>query len=513
MDPRAEIAHLIETHPGLLRRSPAALQAKARRWFASQPRHPSVIRQSILRRLERHPKQRAFVADPSRNKAAFTTRRAGKTWADAAILIIAATSVPGTPAQPAWAAYVAIDKIEARRLMWDQVKFQLDVEGIRYKANETRLEIRVEGGGMIGLWGADDKAEIEKFRGMPFSVVILDEAASFGPYFDRMCKEAIGPALSDYRGQLVMTGTAGASCVGYFYDVTTDIVADRAEGWSVHSWSVADNVFFPRWAAKAARGEDWSADVAEMMVEERTRANWTETSPGFLREWGPRWIRDVAGMVYRYSRERNGWRGELERNHNWMHVVGVDLGSVDHFAVVCLAFCPDDYRDVWVVDQYHAPGLDVTDCAEVLRGFMGRWNPIRWPTDTGGLGKQIADEICNRHGIPLTAATKTDKPSAIALFNADQARGLWHVDPDSELASQQSVLQWAPEKVGILEDPRYKNDLCDANLYAWRECLQYLHTDKPKGPEPGTPAWVDQQAAEDKERRKAALLRQRRRPA
>lgn len=467
-----------------------------------QRRSTASLRESVLSKL--HPKQRAFVADRARNKAALCTRRSGKTRGDGSVLALAAMEHP-----KAWASYVAIDRVEARRLMWDQVQEVLKQEGLTYRANETRLEIAIDGGGKIGLWGADDRREIEKFRGVAFSVVVLDEAASFGPHFDRLVKESIGPALADYRGQMVITGTPGASCTGFFYEVTNDI--KPKPGWSVHGWSVADNPFLPRWSEKAARGEDWSGDVAELMREEMERAGWTEASPGFLREWGRRWVRDEAGMVYRYSRERNGWTGSLDRNHNWIHVVGVDLGSVDHFAVVCLAVCPDDFRDAWVVEQYHAPGLDVTDCAQVLHRFNERWHPIAWPTDTGGLGKQIADEISNRHGIPLKAATKTDKPATIALLNADMARGLWHVDPESELASQVSVLQWAPEKAGILEDQRYKNDLCDANLYAWRECLQWLHVEREARPEHGTPAAVDLQAAEEKERRRKALERQRRR--
>lgn len=442
------------------------------------------LRASMLSKL--HPKQRAFVEDRSRNKAAVCTRRSGKTHADATILIEAAVTHP-----KAWAAYVAVDQDEARRLMWDTVQEIMTTEGVSFRRNDTRLELYIRGGGRIKLWGANDQRAIEKFRGPPYSVAILDEAASFGPHFDKMVKESIGPALADYRGQLVMTGTPGAACVGHFYDVTRE--QSTVKGWSVHRWSIADNAYFPRWAAKAASGGDWSADVRELLAEEMERSGWTETSPGYLREWCGRWVRDEAGLVYRWNPERNGYDGTLPAGHQWEHVMGVDLGHDDAFALVVWAYSPR-LPDLWCVDRYKQPGLDVTDCAQLIKARVDRFRPHSVMIDTGGLGKMIAEEIRRRHGISMEPAVKTEKAAHIKLMNTDFGRGLLHELPDSEYASELSVLQWEAGKAGLVEDPGFANHLCDAGLYGWRKAYAYTYRPEVIPPAPGSAAAAQAEA-------------------
>jgi hypothetical protein len=456
------------------------------------------LRASMLSRL--HPRQRAFVADPARNKAALCTRRSGKTYADATILVDAAVTNP-----KAWAAYVAVDQDEARRLMWDSVQEIMTREGIDYRRNDTRLELYVRGGGRIKLWGANDQRAIEKFRGPPYSVAILDEAASFGPHFDKMVKESIGPALADYRGQMVLTGTPGAACIGYFYDVTRE--GASAKGWSVHRWSIADNAFFPRWADKAAAGGDWSADVRELLAEEMERCGWDATSPGYLREWCGQWVRDEAGMVYRWDPDRNGYDGTLPAGHQWEHVMGVDLGHDDAFAIVVWAYSPR-LPDLWCVDRYKQPGLDVTDCAGLIKARIDRYHPHSTVIDTGGLGKMIAEEIRRRHGISLEPAVKTEKAAHIKLMNTDWGRGLLHEVRDSAYAGELAVLQWAAGKAGLVEDPGYANHLCDAALYAWRKAYAYTYRPQRIPPKPGS-AEAAQEEADAMERAAMGLAARR----
>ena len=62
------------------------------------------------------PPQLAFVRDPSRFKAACTTRRAGKTVADTVALIEPALQFPGTVNL-----YITITRGMARDLVWRQL--------------------------------------------------------------------------------------------------------------------------------------------------------------------------------------------------------------------------------------------------------------------------------------------------------------------------------------------------------------------------------------------------------
>src|SRR5688500_6955999 len=60
-----------------------------------------------------HPKQKAFVEDPAKFKAAVCSRRAGKSEGDAAWLLEGAVSDPG-----GLSVYVARSKGNARLIIW-----------------------------------------------------------------------------------------------------------------------------------------------------------------------------------------------------------------------------------------------------------------------------------------------------------------------------------------------------------------------------------------------------------
>ena len=58
-----------------------------------------------------------------------------------------------------------------------------------------------------------------------------------------------------------------------------------------------------------------------------------------------------------------------------------------------------------------------------------------------------------------------------------------------------------------MEDPAFKNDCCDAALYAWREALHWIQVNKVPKPEVGTDEYYAQQADNLRRKRMAAMKR------
>ena len=59
------------------------------------------------------------------------------------------------------------------------------------------------------------------------------------------------PAVADYRGTIVLTGTPGNLIKGLFFDVTNS----REAGWSGHRWDTYANPYM---------AEQWAGEIADL---------------------------------------------------------------------------------------------------------------------------------------------------------------------------------------------------------------------------------------------------------
>lgn len=424
-------------------------------------------------------KQREVLRDPSPRKAIVCGRRAGKTTLGARLLQDSAQRNPASGEDESITCYIAPTKNQARRLMWGRLQVVAKKQGLPFEFNSTELIARHANGAQVWLMGADDNRDADRLRGFAFRRVIIDEAQSVGADFEELISEIIEPALADWDGDLVLTGTPSAACCGYFHDASTGKLPD----WTTSTWTVLDNSGFPRWRGNP----DWQAMAAEWIVEVRNRKGWPEDHPTFQREWLGRWVRDEAGLIYRYQDGRNTYEGQAPTGLK--HVIGVDLGFDDAFAVCVLGFDPKKMPDLWEVDGYEKSGQTPSEWAEVLRTFNERYKPERIVVDTGGLGKAITTEFSQRYGLPVQPAQKANKFDFIALVNADFERGSVHLQHGGHLANQAARLQWDEDHKK--EDPRFPNHRLDAFLYAWRESRHWLHVEPDFVPDAGSPEYFD----------------------
>jgi hypothetical protein len=94
--------------------------------------------------------------------------------------------------------------------------------------------------------------------------------------------------------------------------------------------------------------------------------------------------------------------------------------------------------------------------------------------DAGALGKKIQEELIVRFQLNIAAAEKTRKFEFIELLNSDLLTGKLMAKKESLFAQDAKLVQWDRDTPGKLKiSDSFHSDICDAVLYAWRECKHY----------------------------------------
>ena len=419
------------------------------------------------------PEQLAFVSDESKHVTAVCSRRAGKTVAAAAKLIATAQAKPGCVCL-----YLALTRLNAKRIVWRTL---LDMNAefrLGGRANETELRLDLPNGSTIYLAGANDKGEIEKYRGLALALVVIDEAQSFPAYLEELVDAVLTPALMDFDGALALIGTPGPVPAGYFHSCWA------STGWARHEWNVFQN---PHIEAKSKKSPRQHLDA------ELARRGVSEDDPLIQREWYGRWLADPNSLVFRYDAARNGLTA-LPASNTWQYVVGVDLGFDDADAIAVLGWC-DESPALYLVEEQVMAKQTISALADQLRTVADKYAPLGWVADFGGLGKKIAIEVTARTGIPLEAADKERKLEHIELFNDAMRTGRFFARSTGRFAQDALLVEWDrtnPERPKISD--RYHSDIADAALYAVRRAQHWLYEPPVVEPALGTAANFERQA-------------------
>lgn len=404
-----------------------------------------------------HAKQRAFVEDEARFKAADCGRRSGKTFAVGGMMFKEALKHPGS-----FNPYIALTKEHARNLIWEPIKEMNRIFGINATPNETRMMLTLHNGARIKLTGADKEKDVEKLRGVPIAIAAIDEAAFFGiELLQYLLDKVLRPATMDYRGKIIQVGSPANHCSGPFFDACT-----KDNKWSHHNFTILDNTYIPH-----AREE-----LDEVMEEK----GWTEESPSFLLEYMGKWVHDASLMVYHFKNSRNGYSHEPEQDWDWEHVLGVDLGYTDDAAFTVCSFA-EQSPEIHIQESFKHKEMIPSQIAETIERLMRKYGSFnRIVVDTGGLGRSIVEEFAQRHRIPAVAAKKTAKGDYIKMMNDDFINGRIkvHRAGATQLIGEYRLLQWQDES-REKEHDRFDNHCADSALYAWRESLHWTHEAPP----------------------------------
>lgn len=381
------------------------------------------------------------------------------------------------------ALYLTDTRLHAKRILWGVLKRLNRVQELGGVPNEAELAIALPNGSHIYLGGIHHKDEIEKWRGLPLSVVVIDEAQKTTVYLEELVNDVLGPALMDFDGQIVMAGTPAPVPAGYFYDCVQN------PAWEHHEWTAFDNPWLPRKSGKP---------VLTLLEEECASRGVTVDDPSIQREWFGRWVYDPNSLVFRYEAQRNHYDvlPSLPAG-DWECVIAGDIGWDDADAL-CVLRWNTTRPDLYLAEESILSKQTITQLGERLTQMVNAHNPLGVVLDFGGLGKKIAQELTQRWGLNVQAAEKERKLEHIELLNDALRTGVFHASKASRFAADCMLVEWDktnPEKPKISD--RYHSDICDAVLYGYRRAKQWLSVPEPPPPlRPGSEAWLEKRAAQ-----------------
>ena len=426
-----------------------------------------------------HTKQYDFIASPNKRVVASCSRRAGKSTGESARLVSKAMENAGSDVY-----YVCSTRDDAEAIMWDVLLELCDkVFGpTGYIKNITKLQIKLPNRSRIKVTGCPDVASIKKFLGRAYSHVTIDECQDFQPeLLKRLINKAIIPALIDYQGSIAMIGTPPMIHAGPFYEAFHN--SGKFKGWEKHGWTMADNPWLERKAKKTAQ---------EILQDELDRRELDEPDAEMKREFLGLWVQGNDELVYRYSPDKNTYDVLPDRN-DWTFVLGIDLGYRDETAFTIVAYCKH-LAELYLIDDFAKPGMDITDIANEIKTLAATYDIATVVIDSATGGANWVEEVNRRYGVYAVTADKTDKEGFIKTFNDCLRKGVIKVKPDAHVIKEWMKLGWRTSiNTGKRkEDPNLPNHLCDAFLYAWRHCYQYMWVPEPKAIEVGSNAWEKQ---------------------
>lgn len=435
-------------------------------------------------------KQKDFIRDPSRRKAAICTRRAGKSFCIGLYLLQEAIANPESSCL-----YINLVRKQAKDSFWTKVLKRLNN---RYSLggipNDTDLAMKFPNGSVIYCIGADTSPEQqERVRGDEHRLVVVDEAGSWRHDLRTFVKTALRPLTIDSEGTVCLIGTP-RDVKNFFYDVTTG----KEPGWSVHRWTGFDNVGRDRNGKTMA--EKFSVEIEDIRNND---PRYVETAK-YKQEYLGEWCIDEDMLVYRFREDRN-WLRELpdDRKYQWHHVIGLDLGFNDESAWVVLAYHDLDPR-VFVREVKTESKLITSQVAEFTQYLCDVYDPVCVVVDTGGLGKMVAEELRIRYSLPIEAATKHERDEFIRMFNSDLTTGRIVLLPGCEpLSDEWNGLAWDERALKMgrrVVPPGEKDHLSDACLYAWRKVRNYTMSEDRKMPAYGSQEEEDEELRRLRER-------------
>jgi Phage terminase large subunit/Terminase RNaseH-like domain len=397
-------------------------------------------------------KQVAFIEDPARLKTSVTGRRAGKTYACAVYLLDTALRQAKSTSL-----YITLTRSNAKKIIWPTLQEVNYEYKLGASFNEADLSVTFPNDSRIFLSGANDSAEVEKFRGLGLALCIIDETQSFKQYLETLIEEVISKALYDFDGTLALIGTPGPIPAGYFYRCAT------SASFAHHKWTMFDN---PHIKTKAGK------TPGQILDQDLARKGVTIANPSIRREVFAEWVTDTTALVFQYNALINDTEALPALTD---YVIGVDIGFDDSDAISVLGWNNKE-PVVYLVEEYIKSGQTVTDLATAIERVYRKYEPLKIVMDTGGLGKKIAEELQKRYALPVVAAEKARKFEYIELLNDALRTARFKATVGSQFAQDCMLVEWDrsnPQKL-VIKDT-FHSDITDSVLYAYREALHWLY--------------------------------------
>lgn len=419
------------------------------------------------------PQQLAFVNEPSRFADAVCSVRAGKTTACAADLINTALTMPGTTGL-----YITLTRSSAERIVWPELRHIIETFKIKgCRINKSKLWITFSNGSRMYLLGADNENEIAKIRGLSnVALAYLDECQLFKAHVKQLVEDIITKRLYDTNGRCRLIGTPGPVLTGYFYDAT------QSDRWPHHHWTMYDNP----WLQKK------SGLTPEQLTEQDCKIRGVNLDhPSIQRENFGRWAYDPTALLLTYDKAINDY--EVLPTANYKYILGIDLGVKDSDSLTLLAFA-DNSPITYIVEEIVTPNQKTDDLAAQIKMLMAKYPIQNMPTDAGGLGLKIVEDLKSRYGLPLTPADKREKMANYKHLNNALRTGIFKARSDTQFAFDCNILEKdenksTPDRIVV----KGHSDAVDSCLYAFKLSPAYAYVPPSAKPKPNTAEYLAMQ--------------------
>lgn len=393
---------------------------------------------TMLAVADGHVKQLALLQDARRYILALCSRRAGKTYAMATILLATAREIAGSNS-----VYIALTRGQAKRIMWTEIwKPLCEKWGAQCSHNEADLATTFANGSHVYFSGTDDVEHIKTQLGSKLTLAIVDECQSQkDSVLEPLVKVILPPALSDVGGRMILAGTIPESPAGFFWK------SWQSGRWSMHNWSRFDNPHLH--------------DQAQMLADFLDLTGLDADDPLVLRDWYGKLVFDPTALAFRYVLERNGFAvGSEERDPggHWVtriapadviascteFCVGGDPGRHDRSVLEVIGWSTK-HRDVFQVYEWATK----RNAIDAWSGFGPRldqiermFHPGRHFVDFGGSTLTL-DNFRTDFGVyVLHAAKKIDRKGQVDRANDLLQTGRAHVMIGSDLEGDMLKTQW-----------------------------------------------------------------------
>lgn len=412
-----------------------------------------------------------FRGTNNRFKVAVCSRRAGKTVGIVGDALDICLTNPG-----ARVLYVTLTRENCLEIIWPDLLETIEKYQIKCKINYSRLTVTFPNKSYFACAGAKDKVAIGKFRGRKLRRIYIDEAQNFPGYMKTMIEDDLMPTLRDLRGEMVVTGTPGPLKRGFFYDIASN------GRWESHNWTAYENPHLHNPPEK---------DYDVTLAEEREVKGIDKNDPAYVRETYGVWTESTDSLVFKFNRELN--IGKPVGQGKMVYIFGIDIGYNDADAIAVLGYNFTDNK-VYLVEEHIKPKQNITQLMQAIDTLKAKYEPVKMVMDAGGLGKKIHEELRPRYGEHFEIADKNRKFEFIELLNDDLRTGRFQAIASSHFEEDCYLVQWDrsnedPTKLVISKS--FHSDICDAVLYAWRECRHYYKNENTVLPAPNTDAYMD----------------------
>jgi hypothetical protein len=347
-------------------------------------------------------------------------------------------------------------------------------------------------GAALTLYGADRDDWAEKIYGQRIRKIYIDEASWFrGVYMRYLVEDICIPCFAEVPGgQISLMSIPSTYMKGhYFHD------ADKGErpGWAPHRWTWMENPTVR--SATYAMLEEFVRDDPKFFEQ-----------PGNIRNWLNRWVDEVGMRVYRWTQANNSVDAyELTLGNVTDHrfVLGVDFGWTHRtaFVVVCWSLkSPILYE----LESYAEEEMDTDRIAERIRMYQETYPGLIVVGDPDA--QREFGDLTRIYNVPMMPAEKAKKHYWITRYNTELgASRIKVVDPEtSPHVAEMLEGRWESRR-GVLvrnkheelvEPKGWRNDCCDAALYAFRESWNHRYRKPVRPPEPFSAEWYAQMEAQ-----------------